>query len=372
MKIDVFENRAIKIEGTEGTQNENNIQQLEINVPEKYKDYNKKIVFVTDDGIVWDIVEGNTYKIRRNVSKYRYASFYIWLTKDEDDFRSVEKVLRFNDNQDASDEITDEEIGKVNTVINILEEEITKVENLDLDIQKEGNKSIITITKKDGSKKSIEIYDGNGEGGGGISKYKDLPDKPRINDVELDGNKTLEELGIQPKGEYITNAVNNLINYYLKTEVYSKDEVNTLIGDISTINIEVVQELPTIGQTNVIYLLPKEETSNDIYNEYIYINNNWELIGTTQIDLTGYAKEEWVNIQIKDFLNEVQVDKLITTALSNHYTKEQIDELLKNKANSSDIPTKTSELINDSKYQTETEVQALINSAIGTALESDY
>ena len=196
MKVDVFENRAIKIEGTEGTQNENNIQQLEINVPEKYKEYNKKIVFVTDDGIVWDTIEGNIYTIKRNISKYRYVSFYIWLTKDEDDFRSVEKVLRFNDNQDASDEITDEEIGKVNTVINILEEEITKVENLDLDIQKEGNKSIITITKKDGSKKSIEIYDGNGEGGGGISKYEDLPDKPRINDIELIENLTTEDLGI--------------------------------------------------------------------------------------------------------------------------------------------------------------------------------
>ena len=131
MKVDVFENRAIKIEGTKGTQNENNIQQLEINVPEKYKDYNKKIVFVTDDGIVWDTIEGNTYTIKRNISKYRYVSFYIWLTKDEDDFRSVEKTLKFNDNQDASNEISEEEIGAVNKIINLLEEEITKVTGLE-------------------------------------------------------------------------------------------------------------------------------------------------------------------------------------------------------------------------------------------------
>jgi len=131
MKVDVFENRAIKIDGTEGTQNENNIQQLEINVPEKYKDYNKKIVFATDDGIVWDTIEGNTYTIRKNISKYKRVNFYVWLTKGDDDFRSVEKTLKFNDNQDASNEISEEEIGAVNKIINLLEEEIIKVTSLE-------------------------------------------------------------------------------------------------------------------------------------------------------------------------------------------------------------------------------------------------
>lgn len=36
----------------------------------------------------------------------------------------------------------------------------------------------------------------------GIDTYEELSDKPSINGVELSGNKSLEELGIQPTGEY--------------------------------------------------------------------------------------------------------------------------------------------------------------------------
>lgn len=35
-----------------------------------------------------------------------------------------------------------------------------------------------------------------------VSDYPDLTNKPKINDVELEGNKTLQELGIQPEGDY--------------------------------------------------------------------------------------------------------------------------------------------------------------------------
>lgn len=40
---------------------------------------------------------------------------------------------------------------------------------------------------------------GGGTGGGGTSDYNDLTNKPKINNVELIGNKTLDDLGIQPK-----------------------------------------------------------------------------------------------------------------------------------------------------------------------------
>ena len=54
-------------------------------------------------------------------------------------------------------------------------------------------------------------------GGGGSSNYNDLYNKPRINSVELSGNVSLDNLGVQPEGEYadtaITdNEIDNLIN----------------------------------------------------------------------------------------------------------------------------------------------------------------
>ena len=43
-------------------------------------------------------------------------------------------------------------------------------------------------------------------GSGGSSDYEDLDNKPSINDVELTGNKSLDDLGIQPQGDYALSS----------------------------------------------------------------------------------------------------------------------------------------------------------------------
>ena len=73
----------------------------------------------------------------------------------------------------------------------------------------------------------------------------------------------------------------------------------------------------------------------NVFDEYIWVDNNWEIIGSTQIDLTGYATETWVTAQISDFLTESEITNLVNTALANYYTKGQVDSLLSNKADRS-------------------------------------
>ena len=89
---------------------------------------------------------------------------------------------------------------------------------------------------------------------------------------------------------FITKVVDDLVNYYLKSETYTQAEVNSLIGAISTLHIEVVQTLPTHDiSTNTIYLVPKQTAgTQDVYDEYIYVNNAWEHIGSTEVDLSNY------------------------------------------------------------------------------------
>jgi len=54
----------------------------------------------------------------------------------------------------------------------------------------------------------------------------------------------------------------------------------------------VVEELPATGEAGTIYLVPKEDSQTDnVYNEYMYINEDWELIGDTQADLSDYLQE---------------------------------------------------------------------------------
>ena len=53
----------------------------------------------------------------------------------------------------------------------------------------------------------------------GTSDYTQLTNKPQIENIELTGNKTLTDLGIQPAGDYITREVNDLTNYTLTSEL---------------------------------------------------------------------------------------------------------------------------------------------------------
>ena len=59
----------------------------------------------------------------------------------------------------------------------------------------------------DGEHSFSELSYVGGEGSsGGTTDYSALTGKPRINSVELSGNKSLDDLGIQAKGEYATKA----------------------------------------------------------------------------------------------------------------------------------------------------------------------
>jgi hypothetical protein len=88
----------------------------------------------------------------------------------------------------------------------------------------------------------------------------------------------------------IENIITSLNDYYLKTETYSKEEVNGLFEQLTGLGIEFkeVQTLPTTGENKYIYLVPKTGTTNDIYDEYIWINGKFEKIGSTAINLANY------------------------------------------------------------------------------------
>ena len=130
MEIIVKENRELIIKNAANTQNENDIETIYLTVPEKYEDFNKKIAFVTEEGVKWGLVENNTYTIERSITKFENVSVFVWLTKGEQDFRSAEEALTFNKNHKVDGEITPEEQTDMERVISILESEITKTENI--------------------------------------------------------------------------------------------------------------------------------------------------------------------------------------------------------------------------------------------------
>lgn len=116
---------------------------------------------------------------------------------------------------------------------------------------------------------------------------------------------------------FIDNTVNNLLNYYLKTETYTKAEVDALVNTISSLTLDIVSELPSSDiSTTTIYLIETSAGSN-IYMQYAYINSAWAQLGTTQIDLTGYYNKTQTDALLADKQDVLTFDNVPTSGSVN-------------------------------------------------------
>lgn len=67
--------------------------------------------------------------------------------------------------------------------------------------------------------------------------------------------------------------------------------INSALSGITGITFSIVQALPQTGEAGVIYLIAKTTAgTNDAYDEYIWVNNGFEYLGTTAVDLSGYVQ----------------------------------------------------------------------------------
>ena len=86
---------------------------------------------------------------------------------------------------------------------------------------------------------------------------------------------------------------NTLAGYGI-TDAMTSTEVNTAISNalngITGISYQIVGSLPQTGEAGVIYLKSNNGNNPNSYDEYIYVNNDFEKIGTTDVDLSGYVQ----------------------------------------------------------------------------------
>ncbi len=78
-------------------------------------------------------------------------------------------------------------------------------------------------------------------------------------------------------------------SYYTKTQADAA--IATAVGAVTqqTVNYEIVQNLPTTGiSTSTVYL--HKDGTNTYYDQWMYINNAWQHLGTTEVDMSEYAK----------------------------------------------------------------------------------
>ena len=119
--------------------------------------------------------------------------------------------------------------------------------------------------------------------------------------TDLNGNTISDpfqlELPISNSTHIVKRRSTDKTNFYFEInsqllealqDKYTKEEVNQLIANLSTFKVAVVNSLPSTGEANVMYFVPSNADGQAPYDEYLYINGGWELVGSTDVDLSGY------------------------------------------------------------------------------------
>lgn len=126
---------------------------------------------------------------------------------------------------------------------------------------------------------------------------------------------------------FITASVNNLVNYYLKSETYSAAQVDALIAAVKQFRYEAVTTLPTASASTMgtIYLVPGSSSQQqNVKDEYITLSIDeggtttyyWEMIGQTTIDLSNYYTKSQTDSAITAAINTALASYSTTSAVS--------------------------------------------------------
>ena len=155
-----------------------------------------------------------------------------------------------------------------------------------LDIEKINDSSLMELAKR---LDSIDV------------SIKNLTDKTSQMDTTLQtavGDiKSLQEIStslvkdltehIENATIHVTQADKDLWNSLLQT---CNDYAKTLFDSVTSFTVKKVRVLPVDNiQTMTIYLLSITPEEDNIYDEYMYIDDKWERIGSTRINLDLYA-----------------------------------------------------------------------------------
>lgn len=132
-----------------------------------------------------------------------------------------------------------------------------------------------------------------------------LLDRINVQNSLLNGVDTRLSNEIDAVSEALSADKTNLQNNY-----YKKSEVNELIANINQFKVEFVIDLPETGNELTIYFKSVEGQA-DGYDEYMYINGEWELIGSTRIDLSPYYTAAQLDVkfaQVESDINEARLN----------------------------------------------------------------
>ena len=204
-------------------------------------------------------------------------------------------------------------VGDTSAVEQAIEDINTELSELNLKVtaleEKEDADTTYTFTSGTGGKFTVTPNNG-------VAQEVDVGITVPTNVSELTNDS-----GFQNATQVADAIAADLANYYDKTAIEEiKEGLEGKITAIPKFSIEVVEaedgkpkvETPS---TATVYLVPDNDTTTtDVYDEWIYVNGAWELLGKQKLDLSQYALTSYVD-------GEVKAVSDIVNGLSSNYSE---------------------------------------------------
>ena len=148
----------------------------------------------------------------------------------------------------------------------------------------------------------------------------------KVYGTDYSGNQTTYDVDSFYEGNIARRDTDNSITVPLQPtqngHAASKKYVDDTVKEFAQNEMQVVSELPLSGEEGIIYLLPVDpQDPTKGYYRYIWENNTWLSLGTTEIDLSDYYTKTEIDTKL-DLVVEIASD---TTTL----TTEQLNILEK-------------------------------------------
>ena len=218
----------------------------------------------------------------------------------------------------------------------------------------------ITFNKTDGSNVVVNVsakngLDGSG-GTGGTTDYSELENKPKINNIELSGNKTLAELGIQAEGDYLESESDPTVPSHVKNitqqninDWNNKSNFSGSYNDLS--------DKPTIPEEYSLPIASSTVLGGIKVGENLEITSDGTLNaqagggtgGTTDYtQLSNKPKINNVELAGNKSLSDLGIQQTIVS--ETEPTDDSVDVWIDPSGDTVIVPTKTSQLQNDSGF----------------------
>lgn len=246
------------------------------------------------------------------------------------------------DASDTNQLATKQQVDQLSTSVTTLENTTSEIEAKIPDTATSENK-LVTKSQMD------EAIAGAGSGGSGTSDYSALTNKPQINSVELSGNKTLSDLGIQPAGSYATTAqlaskvdssalsevaltgsYTDLVDTPVIPEAYTLPAAtsSTLGGvkvDGTTITVDDAGTISASGSASGFTCTFRDWTETVTYqiNPAITNNSSWSFDSTTGI-ITGNDSMSYLTVPSGWFTSGTTMVIAFTYATTSHWDGQQL------------------------------------------------